>query len=332
MIKTYATLGPACCEVETLSAMLRLGLTGFRLNLSHRTLADCRRWTAALRAAGEAVGVRPELIIDLRGAELRLSDLTRPLRLQAGDTIRFGKMGLPLLADDILAALRPGQQVLVDDGAIELTVESHDGETAVCRCIRGGMLEGRKSITLPGVEIPRPAVSQDDHDDLAVARAHGVTAVMQPFVRSRDDLLQVREALHQHELDDLTVFAKVEDADGVNTVSQWLDLCDVVTIARGDLGSNLPLCDLPRAQKKIAATCRAANKDFLVVTHLLQSMIHAPVPTRAEVTDIYNACLDGAACLMLTGETAQGQYGVEAVRILLEIARQGESDRLPPHE
>ena len=327
MIKTYATLGPSCCKAETLSAMLQLGLTGFRLNLSHRTLADCQKWTDALRAAGEAVGVRPELIIDLRGAELRLGDLTRPLILHTGDTIRFGKMGLHLLDDDILAALHPGQQMLIDDGLIELTVESHDSATAVCRCVRGGMLEGRKSITLPDAEIPRPAVSAADHADLACARAHGVTAVMQPFVRSREDLLQVREALAQHGLSDLTVFAKVEDGEGLSTVSQWMDLCDVVTIARGDLGSNLPLCDLPRAQKKISSACRTAGKDFLVVTHLLQSMIHAPIPTRAEVTDIYNACLDGAACLMLTGETAQGEYGVEAVRILLEMARRGEDDR-----
>ena len=327
MIKTYATLGPACCEVETISAMLRLGLTGFRLNLSHRTLDDCKKWTDALRAAGEAAGVRPELIIDLQGGELRLGGLTRPIILRSGDTVRFGKMGLPLLDDDILAALRPGQQMLIDDGAIELVVEAHDGETSVCRCIRGGMLEGRKSITLPGVEIPRPAVSQADHDDLAAARDHGVTAVMQPFVRSRQDLLQVREALRQHDLEDVTIFAKVEDADGLATVGEWLDLCDVVTIARGDLGSNLPLCDLPRAQKQIAAICRATDKDFLVVTHLLQSMIYTPVPTRAEVTDIYNACLDGAAALMLTGETAQGKHGVEAVRILLEMARRGEEDR-----
>ena len=327
MIKTYATLGPACCQAETISAMLQLGLTGFRLNLSHRTLADCQKWTAALRAAGEAVGVRPELIIDLRGAELRLGDLTRPLILRIGDTVRFGKMGLPLLDDDILAALQPGQTMLIDDGLIELTVVSHDGATAVCRCVRGGTLEGRKSITLPGVEISRPAVSAADHADLACARDHGVTAVMQPFVRSREDLIQVREALAQHGLHDFSIFAKVEDAEGVSTVDDWLDLCDVVTIARGDLGSNLCLYDLPRAQKKIAAACRAAGKDFLVVTHLLQSMIHSPVPTRAEVTDIYNACLDGAACLMLTGETAQGKHGVEAVRVLLEVARRGKEDR-----
>lgn len=327
MIKTYATLGPRCCDSETLSQMLKLGLTGFRLNLSHRTLAGSRKWTAALQQAGEMAGVRPELIIDLRSGELRLGDLTRPVRLREGDTIRFGKMGLPLLDEDVLAALRPGQTMLVDDGAIALTAESHDGETAVCRCSRGGLLEGHKSITLPGADLPRPAVSPEDRADLAVAREHGVTAVMQPFVRSREDLAQLHQALQEHELNDLTIFAKVEDGEGAGTVADWLDLCDVVTIARGDLGSNLCLYDLPRAQKKISAICRKAGKDFLVVTHLLQSMIHSPVPTRAEVTDIYNACLDGAAALMITGETAQGEYGVEAVRVLLEMARRGEEDR-----
>ena len=326
MIKTYATLGPRCCDSETLCAMLRLGLTGFRLNVSHRTLQECSQWTSALQEAGKAAGVTPELIIDLRGGELRLGQLDAPIPLRAGDRFIFGDGGVPLDAD-ILDALHTGQTVLLDDSAIELTVEQADGFSAVCRCIRGGLVEGRKSITLPDVDIPRPAVCQADLADLAVARAHGVTAVMQPFVRSRSDLEQVRDALAQFGLSDFAIFAKVEDRIGLETLPQWLDLCDTVTIARGDLGSNLSLYELPRAQKDIAAVCRAANKDFLVVTHLLQSMIHAPVPTRAEVTDIYNACLDGAAALMLTGETAQGEFGVEAVTFLLEMARRGEADR-----
>lgn len=326
MIKTYATLGPACCSVDTISRMLQLGLTGFRLNLSHRTLDNCRAWTDALQQAAATTGCKPELIIDLRGAELRLPQLPGPIPVSAGDSLCFGEGGIPLDAD-ILSALRAGQTILIDDGAVEVAVESANSAAAQCRCLRGGTIEGRKSITLPGVEIPRPAVSAEDHADLAAARKHGVTAVMQPFVRSREDLLQVRQALSQHGLGDLQIFAKVENEEGLNAVGDWLDLCDVVTIARGDLGSNLCLYDLPRAQKRIAAICRAAGKDFLVVTHLLQSMIHSAVPTRAEVTDIYNACLDGAASLMLTGETAQGSYGIEAVRILLEMARRGEEDR-----
>lgn len=326
MIKTYATLGPACCSIDTIAAMLQLGLTGFRLNLSHRTLADCRPWTDALQQAAVKVGCTPELIIDLRGAELRLPALPSPIPLSVGERILFGEGGVPL-DTDILCVLRAGQTILIDDGAVEVTVESANGTSARCRCLRGGTIEGRKSITLPGIEIPRPAVSAADHADLSVARQHGVTAVMQPFVRNREDLLQVRQALTQHGLQDLKIFAKVENAEGLRSVADWLGLCDVVTIARGDLGSNLCLYDLPRAQKRIAAACRAAGKDFLVVTHLLQSMIHNSVPTRAEVTDIYNACLDGAAALMLTGETAQGKHGVEAVQILLEMARRGEEDR-----
>ena len=212
----------------------------------------------------------------------------------------------------------------MDDGAIVLSVEEVFSDSALCRCVQGGVIEGRKSLTLPGLDIERPAVSPSDLEDLSVAREYGVTAVMQPFVRRRSDLEQVRQALHHFGLDDFKIFAKVEDAEGMENLSEWMDLSDVVTIARGDLGSNLPLPELPRAQKRIAKLCREHGQDFLVVTHLLQSMIHSPVPTRAEVTDIYNACLDGAAALMITGETAQGEHGLAAVEMLLAVARIGE--------
>ena len=326
MIKTYATLGPACCERALLAQMLSRGLTGFRLNLSHKTLPECRGWTEELKAAAHMTGTAPELIIDLRGPELRLAALPAPVPVAEGQTVDFGADGLPL-DSDILAALTVGQEILVDDGAIALRLEEISPEHAVCRCTQGGVIEGRKSLTLPGLDIVRPAVSQADLQDLAVARDYGVTAVMQPFVRRRSDLAQVRAALHRFGLDDFQIFAKVEDAEGVANLSEWMDLCDVVTIARGDLGSNLPLPELPRAQKRIAKVCRERGQAFLVVTHLLQSMIHSPVPTRAEVTDIYNACLDGASALMITGETAQGEHGLAAVEMLLAVAKIGEEDR-----
>lgn len=326
MIKTYATLGPACCRCEDIAPMLQLGLTGFRLNLSHKTLAECRGWTDELKKAAAATHSHPELIIDLRGPELRLAALPQPVPVQIGDMVSFGQNGLPLDAD-ILAALRPGQEILVDDGAIVLVTEEVTDGAARCRCTQGGIIEGRKSLTLPGLDIVRPAVSPADCQDLSEARSHGVTAVMQPFVRRRSDLEQVRQALHAAGLDDCRIFAKVEDPEGIDRLPEWMDLCDVVTIARGDLGSNLPLPELPRAQKRIARLCRERGHDFLVVTHLLQSMIHSPVPTRAEVTDIYNACLDGAAALMITGETAQGQHGLAAVEMLLSVAKIGEEDR-----
>lgn len=325
-MKTYATLGPACCDEATLTAMLRLGVTGFRLNLSHCTLPECRPWTDALQRAGAAAGVRPELIIDMRGPEMRLGILPHPIKVQNGDAFTFGADGVALDAD-ILAALKPGQEILVDDGAVVFVVETGDTHSVHCRCTQGGTIESHKSLTLPGVQLCRNAVSPADVADLAVAAEYGVTAIMQPFVRSRRDLLELRQALETQGLSHLRIFAKVEDAQGIETLKEWMDLCDVVTIARGDLGSNLPLWELPRAQKRIAATCRAAHHDFLVVTHLLQSMIHHPVPTRAEVTDIYNACLDGAAALILTGETAQGAYPLAAAEMLLRVANCGEQDR-----
>lgn len=326
MIKTYATLGPACCRCADIAPMLERGLTGFRLNLSHKTLAECRDWTDALKEAARVTHTQPELIIDLRGPELRLAALPQPVPVSDGETVRFGQNGLPL-DDDILSALHPGQEILIDDGAIVLVTEDVTADGAICRCTQGGVIEGRKSLTFPGLDIVRPAVSPEDCQDLSVARSHGVTAVMQPFVRHRSDLEQVRQALHDAGLDQCRIFAKVEDQEGIDHLPEWMDLCDVVTIARGDLGSNLPLTELPRAQKHIARLCRERGHDFMVVTHLLQSMIHHPVPTRAEVTDIYNACLDGAAALMITGETAQGQHGLAAVEVLLAMAEAGEADR-----
>lgn len=319
-MKTYATLGPACCEKEVLTEMLSDGLTGFRLNLSHTTLPQCAVWINALHKAEASCGKKAELIIDMRGGEIRIGALSHPLYLNAGEMVELGR-DIPV-DDDIISALKPGLSLLLDDGAMELTVLSADG---TCRVDRGGMLESRKSLS--GIDIIRPAVSAEDHDDMALARLYGVTGIMHPFVRCRDDLLQVRQAMAQHGLDGFTLFAKVEDAQGLAALPEWLDLADVITVARGDLGTNLPLWELPRAQKDIAAICNRAGKPFLVVTQLLHSMIDHPTPTRAEISDIYNACLDGASALMLTGETAQGAYGTSAVRWLIKVAAEGEKDR-----
>ena len=226
---------------------------------------------------------------------------------------------------DILAAVAPGQEILLDDGLMALRAECC-GRAVTCTVTRGGVLESRKSITLPGVELCRPALTEQDLLDLDNAAGQGVTAVMQPFVRSRHELEQVRAALARRGLEHLTIFAKIEDRQGWQSLPQWMDACDVVTVARGDLGNNLGLLHLPAAQKDIAARCRRAGKPFLVVTQLLHTMTEHPTPTRAEVLDVYNAVLDGASALMLTGETARGRYPVQAVRWLLDIAHQAEAD------
>lgn len=324
-MKTYATLGPCCARPELLSAMLAAGLTGFRLNLSHGDLRSQRPLTDAVAEAVRLSGRPAELIIDLRGPELRCGPLERPLSLSPGDTVTLGR-DVPLAAD-ILSAIAPGQTLLLDDGALELTTRESVPGGVRCRVERGGLLGSHKSITLPGVELSRPALSSRDIEDLRHAAEQGVTAVMQPFVRRRSELLEVRAALAALGLSHFTLFAKVEDRQGWQALPDWLDACDVVTIARGDLGSDLGLLQLPAAQKAMSVCCRRAGKPFLVVTQLLDSMTHRPTPTRAEVLDVYNAVLDGASALMLTGETASGDYPLESVRWLLDIAAQAVRDR-----
>lgn len=320
-MRYYATLGPSCCDTAALAALLRRGITGFRLNLSHTPLAARTDWIAALHEAERKTGLRAQLMIDLRGPEVRIGDMPVPLPLAEGAAVTLGA-DIPV-DGDVLDALRPGMTVLLDDGAMALTVV--DG--GVCRVTRGGTLTGHKSLTLEGVDLRRPALCEADLADLSQAAALGVNAVMQPFVRSADDLRVVRQTMAEDGLADAELFAKVENQPGLDALPDWLALCDVVTIARGDLGSSLPLEQLPAAQKRIAALCRSRRKPFLVVTQLLHSMIDHPSPTRAEVLDIYNAVLDGADCLMLTGETAQGRYPLESADWLIRVAQEAEKVR-----
>ena len=320
-MRYYATLGPSCCDTAALAALLRRGITGFRLNLSHTPLAARTDWIDALHAAERKTGLRAQLMIDLRGPEVRIGDMPVPLPLAEGAAVTLGA-DIPV-DGDVLDALRPGMTVLLDDGAMALTVV--DG--GVCRVTRGGTLTGHKSLTLEGVDLRRPALCEADLADLSQAAALGVNAVMQPFVRSAGDLRVVRQTMAENGLADAELFAKVENQPGLDALPDWLALCDVVTIARGDLGSSLPLEQLPAAQKRIAALCRSHRKPFLVVTQLLHSMIDHPSPTRAEVLDIYNAVLDGADCLMLTGETAQGRYPLESADWLIRVAQEAEKAR-----
>ena len=320
-MRYYATRGPACCDTAILAALLRRGITGFRLNVSHTPLLSRRDWIDALHRAERETGLSAQLMIDLRGPEVRIGALDAPLPLTEGQTVTLGA-DIPVDAD-VPDALQPGMTVLLDDGAMSLTVLHGN----VCRVTRGGVLAGHKSLTPVGAALHRSALCADDLTDLSHAAALGVSAVMQPFVRSADDLQTVRRAMADCGLAEAELFAKVENQAGLDTLPDWLALCDVVTIARGDLGSSLPLEQLPAAQKRIASLCRSRCRPFLVVTQLLHSMIEHPIPTRAEVLDIYNAVLDGADCLMLTGETAQGRYPLEAADWLIRVAQEAEKAR-----
>ena len=315
-VMIYGTLGPACGNREILRQMAAEGMDGMRLNLSHITLEDAAPWIEAYRTAAEDCGKAPLLLIDLQGPELRIGSLEAPLRLERGARIETEAIPFSDEVRQALAHAPIGQEVLLDDGKLLLQKEA-DG----LRVLRGGVLESRKSAALVGCSLCAPALTETDRRHLRLAKSFGVTAVMQPFVRGSEDLLSVRRALIDAGCGDLRLFAKIENADGVAHLEELIPCCDEIVIARGDLGNAVPLWELPAVQKRIAAACREANRDFTVVTQMLDSMTHRPVPTRAEVSDIFNAVLDGAASVMVTGETASGDYPVETIRYLARTVR-----------
>ena len=314
-MEVYGTFGPACTSLPVLTEMFRTGMCGLRLNLSHRSLEQSRDWLELARQAADLCGITPQILMDLQGPELRVGSEGLPLTLTEGETLPLAALQLPTV---LLEALRPGQELLLDDGKLQAVV----GEGDTCRVVRGGTLLPRKSVAAPGLTVQMPALTPEDHQNLRLAPQMGVTGVMQSFVRGREDLLELRKALAQYGGEHIRIFAKVENRQGLQTLPEWIDLADCVVIARGDLGNAMPLWQLPAAQKIIAALCCAKGKPFLVVTQMLASMEERAVPTRAEVSDIFNAVLDGADALMLTGETAAGKYPVEAMTYLCNTARE----------
>ena len=319
-LQRYGTLGPACQEEETLLRLFQAGMTGVRLNLSHVDLDGCGPWLEHLWEAARRAGVdHPQLLVDLRGPELRVDQLAQPVALAEGETVLLGEGGIPV-PPIVLPSLHRGQQVLLDDGALLLEAEAPAEGGVACRVIRGGTLRPRKSIALPGAGLRPPTLTPSDLRNLSLAVSCGVTGVMLPFVRDEEDLLTLRRALEEAGGGQIRVFAKLENREGVAMLPRLLPHADEIVIARGDLGNDLPLWELPAVQKEVAALCRQAGKPFMVVTQMLHSMHHSAVPTRAEVSDIFNAVLDGASSIMLTGETAAGDYPVEAMTYLCKTA------------
>lgn len=318
MTEIFGTLGPACETQTVLETMFDAGLTGMRLNLSHCDLDDSAEQIAAYHAAAASRSVAAQLVIDMQGPELRLGEL-EPVMLEEGAEVLLGEGGLPV-PPEILPVLEADDTVLLDDGKIALTVQNVGSESACARVVRGGLLRGRKSVKIVDKSVTMPMLTERDLRNVRCAKEYGVTGLLQPFVRSGEDLIELRRLLRENGGEELTIFAKIESREGVAELETIIPHADVIVIARGDLGNDMPLWQLPAVQKKISAACRAAGKPFVVVTQMLASMEKAAVPTRAEVSDIFNAVLDGAWGVMLTGETAVGAYPAEAVRYLTNTA------------
>ena len=317
----YATLGDPCAKRDILDRMFQAGMTGIRVNLSHTSLKKCaplleRLYWPAARAAGRADA---HLILDLQGPELRVGELPRPIPLREGEDILLGDGGIPV-PQSILQTARQGQQLSIDDGALLLEVRRSSPTVLLCRVVRGGPLLSRKSLSLLGTEVHTPTLTGDDLENLRQAGRYGTTHILQPFVRDRQDIQVLRETLDSLGLERVQIMAKIEEQQGYGHLDEIIAAADQVCIARGDLGNAMPLWKLPAIQKDIARRCREAGRPFCLVTQLLWSMEQRPVPTRAEVSDIYNGVLDGASSLMLTGETAAGKWPVQAMEYLVRTA------------
>ena len=304
----YGTLGPACSDENTLEQMLKAGMTGIRLNLSHIGLTAAAEQVATLRRAEKAAEKKAKLLIDMQGPELRVGEMEEQ-SLEKGQAVDVERLCLPAI---VLPHLKQGQELLLDDGKLLLVMEG----PYTARVVRGGLLKGRKSVALPGADIYPPTLTESDLENISHAAEFGVSGLMQPFVRGREDLITVRRALDEAGGRAIKLLAKIENMRGVENLEELLDYCDEIIIARGDLGNAMPLWELPGVQKRIAEKCRQEGKPFMVVTQMLYSMEKSPVPTRAEVSDIFNAVADGAASVMVTGETAVGKYPVETIKYL----------------
>jgi len=322
-MKFYGTLGTACQNTQVLTRLFETGMTGARLNLSHAGLAECAAMLKDVyRAAARAAGVEaPELIIDLQGPELRVGKLETPVELTEGETALLGEGGIPVPAVVVEEAC-VGHQISLDDSALLLEVEEKRPGALLCRVLRGGLLKSRKSLAVLGVQLNTPTLTEADLANLDLAGDLGVTHILQPFVRGKEDIAALRAALDERGLGHIRIMAKIENALGLEHLDEIIACADQICIARGDLGNSMPLWELPAVQKDIAARCVKAEREFCLVTQLLWSMEQRPIPTRAEVLDIYNGVLDGAASLMLTGETAVGKYPVEAMGYLVKTAHE----------
>ena len=324
-VRIYGTIGPACNDKEILKQMFHEGMNGVRLNLSHTSLEEASALIESLHSAARECGISPELLIDMQGPELRIGYLKTAIMLTEGEPIDIEDIPFPAAVKKVLAEAAPGQEVLLDDGKILLkTGLSLHQRGIMLHVVRGGLLESRKSVALPGHDFQIPAMTENDRDQLKRAKEYGVTAVMQPFVRSREDLIEVRSALDRSGCRNVRLLAKIENRDGINRLRELIPYCDEIVIARGDLGNSMNLWELPAVQKRISAACREAGRDFMVVTQMLDSMMHRQVPTRAEVSDIFHAVVDGASSVMVTGETAAGDHPALAIRYLYRTVREAE--------
>jgi pyruvate kinase len=324
--KIVATIGPASANKDMLTALVHAGMDGARLNFSHGTHDQHAEWARLVREVQEEVGRPLALIADLQGPKLRIGDLEAPVGLSRGQevVVAGGTEAtdgcLPVSPAVIGEVLRPGHEVLIDDGHVRLLVRDVEHGRATCTVVVGGQVSAHKGVNLPGVPVPIPSLTRKDTEDLELALGLGVDFVALSFVRSAADVRDLKALIAQAD-SRAHVIAKIEKAEAVDALDDILQEAEAVMVARGDLGVEIGPASVPLLQKRIILRSLERGKTVITATQMLETMIHNPEPTRAEASDVANAVLDGTSAIMLSAETALGEYPVEAVGYMDRIAR-----------
>src|SRR3954465_2732468 len=324
--KIVATIGPACSTPESLSALVQAGVDGARLNLSHGTHDQHREWAGMVRDVERHLGRPIALIADLQGPKLRIGHLAEPVTLRRGEEIVIAPAEgssngeLPVSPAVISEVLQPGHDGLIDDGLGRLRVESVQGGRARCAVVEGGVVTSHKGVNLPGVPVPIPSITRKDMDDLELALSLEVDFVALSFVRSAADVRDLR-ALIEQAGSHAHVIAKIEKAGAAEPPDEILAETGAVMGAGGDLGVEIGVALVPLLQKRIIIAALERGKPVITATQMLESMVHQAEPTRAEASDVANAVLDGSSALMLSGETAVGEFPVESTAYMDRLAR-----------
>lgn len=331
--KIVCTIGPASETVEKMRELMLAGMNVARFNFSHGTHEEQRVKFERVRQAREELGLPVATLLDTKGPEIRLRDFEGG-RAELVSGQRFILTTQEILGNGDRAAITyknlkndisAGTTILIDDGLIEMNVEEISGEEIICRVINGGVVSNHKGVNVPGAVLSMPYISDVDREDILFGIEMGYEFLAASFARTKDDILEVRKILKDHG-SDMKIIAKIENMQGIENLEEILEVSDGIMVARGDMGVEIPLEEVPILQKKMIHLANAQGKHVITATQMLESMIKNPRPTRAEATDIANAIYDGTTAIMLSGESAAGKYPVEAVQTMAKIAESAEKD------
>jgi pyruvate kinase len=329
--KIVCSISDRRCEEDFLRKLFFAGMNVVRMNTAH---ADAEGMKKIIRNA-RAVSSRIAIMIDTKGPEIRTTGVAQPLMYKTGETVNIiGRPDVESVHDSVSVSypniaqdVKVGDDLLFDDGALDMKVISNDGSVLVAKVQNDGYLGAHKSVNIPGGHINLPALTDKDKANILFAIEQNIDFIAHSFVRSADDVKAVQDILDEHG-SDIKIISKIENQEGVNNIDEIIDASYGIMVARGDLGIEVPLEEIPGIQRKIIQKCVNKKKPVIVATQMLHTMIDNPRPTRAEVTDIANAIYSRTDALMLSGETASGKYPLEAVLTMAKIAEQAETDRV----